>query len=282
MQFYMSKVLNAVKWTVSRGKEPQNFLGASWISWFLSKTSPAKRRIWALRILSMSPHYFLDEENPKYAGMSNDDYLNAAFDALVDSREDLYQRILKPYLKSTDVALDYGCGPGFISRVVAPHVQKVYSTDISSGAIACAKILNNPDNVEYVVADEDGLSKIPDGGIDVIYSFAVIQHLTDEVFSHVLEVCSKKLRSEGGKLVLHIQLLDDIWMTEDEHKANTSLQGKLKYGIGLHCFGRTLEQHYELLEKRGFVVEEVLPLDQLVPERAEEVHSQRILVATKA
>ncbi|HMT09616.1 MAG TPA: methyltransferase domain-containing protein [Pyrinomonadaceae bacterium] len=278
----MSKVLDVIKWTVSRGSQPQNFLGARWIGWYLARTSPKKRRIKALRILAMSPHYFLDEANPKYANMSRDEYLEDAFNVLVDSREDMYQRILKPYLGQDDVVLDYGCGPGFISRVVAPRVKQVYSTDISSGALACARILNNPENVTYVLAEPESQKVIPDGGIDVIYSFAVIQHLTDEAFASVLEVCSRKLKSEGGKLVLHIQLTDDIWKTEDEHKADQSVQGRLKYGIGLHCFGRTLERHYELLEQHGFKVLDVVNLGDLVPEMADEVHSQRMLIATKA
>ncbi len=276
----MSRVLDAFKWTISRGKDSQNFLGARWIGWFLSKTSDSKRRIWALRILSMSPHYFLDRNNPKYAGMSNDEYLNATFDALVVSREDIYQKILKPHLSSNDVVLDYGCGPGFLSRVVAPHVKNVFGIDISSGAVECANILNKPDNVKYFVSDENGLSQIPDNGIDVIYSFAVIQHLTDDVFEFVLSVCKRKLRTSGGRLILHIQLSDDVWVTENEHKANTSIQGKIKYEIGLHCFGRTEERHVELLTKHGFEVKKIVRLDELVPELAHEIHSQRILVAT--
>jgi len=277
----MSRVFDAIKWTLTRGSESQNFLGARWIEWFLSKTSPSKRRIWALRILAISPHYFIDEANPKYANMSRDEYLNATFDVLVESREDMYQRILKPHLGANDVALDYGCGPGFISRVVAPRVQRVFGTDISRGAIACAKILNNPENVTFVVADDKGLSEIPNAGIDVVYSFAVIQHMTDDAFSKALSVCSDKLKDDG-RLVLHIQLIDEIWKTEDEHRSDRSIQGKLKYDIGLHCFGRTLERHTELLEQHGFETKEIINLGELVPEMADEVHSQRMLIATKS
>lgn len=276
----MGRIFDAFKWTISRGKDSQNFLGARWIGWFLSKTRPENRRIWALRILSMSPHYFLDRYNPKYAGMSNDEYLNETFDSLVESREAIYQKILKPYLKEDHVVLDYGCGPGFLSRVVAPHVKSVYAIDISSGAIECARILNNPKNVEYFVSDKAGLANVPDNGVDVIYSFAVVQHLTDEIFEYVLGVCKKKLRPAGGQLVLHIQLSDEVWATEDEHKANDSIKGKLKYEIGLHCFGRSENRHVELITKHGFEVKEILRLGDLVPEHAAEVQSQRLLVAT--
>lgn len=277
----MSKVLNAVKWGISRGKESQNFLGAKWIGSFLGKVSEQNRRIWALRILSLSPHYFLDREDPKYAGMSNDEYLNATFASLIESRENIYQKILKPYLNSDDIVLDYGCGPGLLARVTAPRVKKIYALDISSGAIACAKIVNPVDNVEYLVADENGLNSIPDAGLDAVYSFAVIQHLTNEVFEMVLDNCSKKLRS-NGHLILHIQLTDDVWQTENEHKSNTSVQGKIKYELGLHCFGRTEQEHIDIVSRHGFTNIEIKKLEDFVPEFAHEVHSQRLLVARKA
>ena len=47
----MSKMLNALKWGISRGKESQNFLGAKWIGSFLDRVNERNRRIWALRIL---------------------------------------------------------------------------------------------------------------------------------------------------------------------------------------------------------------------------------------
>lgn len=275
----MSKLLTAVKWGVIRGKESQNFLGAKWIGTFLSKVSERKRRIWALRILALSPHYFLDREDPKYSGMSNDEYLNATFDSLITSRENIYQKILKPNLLAEDVVLDYGCGPGLLARVTAPYVKKIFAIDISSGAIACAKIVNPAENIEYLVANDRGLEEISDQSVDVVYSFAVIQHLTDAVFEMVLENCRKKLKPKG-RLVFHIQLTDEIWQTEDTHKADSSLTGKLKYEIGLHCFGRTEQEHIDILSRHGFKDIQINKLEDLVPEFADEVNSQRILLAT--
>ena len=277
----MSKMLNALKWGISRGKESQNFLGAKWIGSFLGKVSEKNRRIWALRILSLSPHYFLDREDPKYLGMSNDEYLNATFDSLIDSRENIYQKILRPYLSRKDVVLDYGCGPGLLARVTAPHVSKIYAMDISAGAIACARIVNPVENVEYIVADENGLSVITDTGLDIVYSFAVIQHLTNDIFEIVLKNCQAKLKP-GGRLILHIQLTDDIWQSEDQYKADSSVHGKIKYELGLHCFGRTEQEHIDIVSRHNFVDIEIKKLEDFVPEFAHEVHSQRLLVARKA
>ncbi|CAN5706055.1 hypothetical protein BH24ACI3_BH24ACI3_06090 [soil metagenome] len=234
----MSRIFTAFKWFIIRGKESQDFLSAAWIRLLLDHASASKKRLWALRILALSPHYFLDRKDPKYAGLSNDEYLEATFASLTESRERIYQKILKPYLGPNDVVIDYGAGPGFLARATAPHVNKIYAVDISKGAVACAKIVNPHESIEYLVADQDGLDTIPDGQIDAVYSFAVIQHLTDQTFVHVLDTCRQKLKP-NGRLILHIQLTDEIWTTEAEWKAGTSLKDKIKYDYGLHCFGRT-------------------------------------------
>lgn len=277
----MSKLFTAFKWFIIRGKESQDFLSATWIRLLLDRVSPSNKRLWALRILSLSPHYFLDRDDPKYAGLSNDEYLEATFASLTESRERIYQKILKAYLDEGDVVIDYGAGPGFLAKVTAPHVNKIYALDISKGAVACAKIVNHRENIVYLVADKAGLDAIPDGQADAVYSFAVIQHLTDEIFVHVLKTCRQKLKP-GGKLILHIQLTDDVWTTEAEWKAGTSLKDKIKYDYGLHCFGRTEQRHLDIVMQNGFQQIEIEKLADLVPEFADDVRSQRILVAKKS
>lgn len=277
----MRKVLNIVKWASTLGSEPQAFLSAKWIGWFLSKTLEAKRRIWALRILSLSPHYFIDPDNPKYEGLSHDGYLNAADKAYAESREKLFEQILQRYVTADDVVLEYGCGPGYVAAVVARHVKTMYACDISTGALACAKILKAAPNLEYIVADEVGFAAMQDGSLDVIYSFAMVQHVTDEVFEIVLANCSRKLKP-GGRLVLHIQLIDDVWKTEDQWKADTSLQGKIKYKYGLHCFGRTEQAHIDAVERHGFAGVNVQSVADFVPEEFDDICSQSLLTAIRA
>ena len=276
----MAKILTVFKWFITLGDEPQSFLGAGWIPAFLSRVSERKKRPWALRILSLSPHYFLDRDSPEYAGMSNDEYLEATFASLIRSRELIYEKILKPYLDSNHDVLDYGCGPGFLAKATAPHVKQIFAIDISAGAIACAKVVNSAENLHYLVADQDGFSAIPDEQLDAIFSFAVVQHLTNDSFEALLEKCQRKLKPDG-RLVLHIQLKDDIWRTEDEHYSNRSIKGKIKYAYGLHCFGRTEQEHIEHVSRFNFTELEINKLEDFVPEFAAEVHSQRLLTARK-
>ena len=276
----MVKVLNLVKWSITLGNKPQNFLGAKWIPAFLNKVPEKSKRKWALRILNLSPHYFFDGDNPLYENMKTDEYLETVFKLNAESRRDIYQKVLKKYLESNFTVLEYGCGPGFLAKAVSPFVKKVYACDISIGAITCAEILNNADNIEYLTADNIGLVKIKDESLDAIFSFAVIQHLTDEVFELVLKNSRRKLK-KGGMIIFHIQLDDEIWKSEEDWKADTSLTGKLKFKYGLHCFGRTKERHEELISKHGFSIKEFESLTDLENPNSSDADSQFLVVAHK-
>src|SRR5439155_1949807 len=95
----MVKALNVLKWGVSLGKGSQNFLGARWIQAFLKRVADSQKRRWALRILSLSPHYFFDADNLDYRAMGFDEYLEANFEAMTRSREFIYEKILLNFLE---------------------------------------------------------------------------------------------------------------------------------------------------------------------------------------
>ncbi len=274
----MSSSFKGLKYALTLGSDPQNFLGKRWIPSVLKRLPESKRRIWALRILSLSPHYFFGDDPGK---ASLDENLEARYQDGLRSREKLCGLILSDILKKDDVVLDYGCGPGFLAVNAAKLVRTLYACDISTGALACAEIINPASNLKYIRADENGMASIPDAGVDVAYSFAVIQHLTDETFERVLANCNKKIKP-GGRLVLHIQLSDEVWKTEDEWKADTSVKGKLKFRYGLHCFGRTAEHHRELVEKHGFSDVRIEPLSAEAAAELNGTKAEAMLFATRS
>ena len=276
----MRKIINLAKWGATLGSEPQNFLGAGWVQRVLNRSPESKKRKWALRLLSLSPHYFINPDDPKYRGMAYDEYLEAVFTDVAESRQKIYDQILKPLLKTDDTVLDYGCGPGFLAAVIAPNVEKLFACDISSGALACARVLNSASNLTYLTADDSGLQHVRDESIDAVVSFAMVQHLSDDVFEIVLHNSFQKLRP-GGRLILHIQLTDEVWKTEDEWRRDTSVKGKLKYRYGLHCFGRTADRHREMVENAGFGNVAMCNIGELVPEQFDDVCSQSLLTAKK-
>lgn len=277
----MSRLFSAVKWVLTLGSKPQTFLDAKWIVIFLDKIPLPKKRIWALRILNLSPHYFISSDAPEFNGMRNNDYLEAVFKLCNQSRDKIFEILLKDYLDEDYEVIDYGCGPGFLARAASPYVKKIYGLDISGGAIACAKVVNSADNIEYLKADRDGLSAIDDESVDAIYSYAVVQHLTDEVFNSVLRTCRQKLKF-GGRLLLHIQLTDEVWRTENDWKNDTSIVGHLKYNYGLHCFGRTEGEYIDNVRRHGFDDIRIQKLEGFDAKYDEELQSQRLLTALKA
>lgn len=277
----MRRIIGIAKWGLTLGREPQNFLGAKWVTKFLERSRESKKRIWALRLLSLSPHYFINPDAPEYKGMSSDQYLETVFQVIANSRLKIYDQILKEHLQPDDVVLDYGCGPGFLARAVAPHVAKIYACDISTGALACARVLNAQPNLEYIVADEQGLTRIHDESLDAVFSFAMVQHLSDETYETVLENCWRKLKP-GGRLIFHVQMLDSTWRSEEDWKNDSSVAGKIKFRYGLHCFGRSEERHREMVAKHGFADIRLKSLTDLVTENVEELGSQAMLSAVKA
>lgn len=276
----MSRIVDVIKWGATLGRGEQNFLGAAWVRMLLRHAPRSKRRAYALKVLSLSPHYFLDRDNARHAHLTDQEYFEEAFRIGREGRQRIYDEILKDRLEQDDVVIDYGCGPGYLATVLAQHVKQVYAFDISEGVLACARILNHAPNVQYLKADADGFALVPDSGVDAVVSIAMVQHLSDEIFDNVLDNCRRKLRS-GGRLIMHVHLLDAGWKSEDDWKADTSLRGKLKYRYGLHCFGRTPDDLSSRVAGHGFGNVQIVPISKLVTDRFDDICSEHLLTAVR-
>lgn len=277
----MKKLFNLSKWTLARGRNSQNFLGAKWIPWFLSMIPAGSKRKWALRILSLSPHYFIKADLPKFEGKGFDEYLEASLADIVRSREEIYDRVFKSALGDARIILDYGCGPGFLAKVAARDRSKIHAVDISAGALACGRIINADPAIEFIEATESGLARIPEGGVDAVMSLAVVQHLTDEILSVVLDNCAEKLK-RGGTLVLHVQLQSEVWKSEGQWRDDSSIGGRLRFRCGLHCFGRTAEELESLLKTKGFANISFTKLSELTLSDPDNADTEFMVSAQKA
>lgn len=275
----MKKLFAAVKWAITLGPGHQNFLGASWIQKVLDRTPADRKRQRALQILSLSPHYFFCRNEPGLAEMPFNEYLNAAFEANRHSRQRIVDEIIRGRKCSDDVVLDFGCGPGFLARAIAPEVKRVYGYDISPGAIACARILNPADGLEYI-DPADFSTAIPDEGVDFIVSLAVVQHLTDDLYAELLDDCWSKLKP-GGRIALHVQLTGGGWRTEQEWRDDRSIQGRLRLKYGLHCFARPEEKHREIVSSCGYTGINVENIADLVSDPFDDICRQHLLSAEK-
>ncbi|HEV2125522.1 MAG TPA: methyltransferase domain-containing protein [Chloroflexota bacterium] len=242
---------------------PQNFLGAPWAEHVLRLApSPFRERI-ALRVLSLSPHYFYDSDRQAEAERNR------------TTREGLVRDVLLHYLDSTAIALDYGCGPGYMAAAVAAHVRQVEAVDVSRGVLACARVLNGLPNIAYETPDEAARRKEP---VDIAYSFAVVQHLTDSAFRGVLTMLRRRVRT-GGTLLIHFPVADEEWRTEGQWRADSSVRGRAKMRFGLNCFGRSEAEMARLVTQAGFRNTRTQPLAELTSADPD-VSRQRLLVAS--
>jgi len=223
----------------------QNFLGAGWVAGSLKAAPRSWKRPMALRFLAASPHYFYRTKTNER--LSTRDFLESEYRRNLDSRKLIIDGLIAGYAQPEFVCLDYGCGPGFLAVAVAPRVARVIACDISPGVLACAGQVNPAPNIEYRPVADNGVIPAKDASIDLVYSFAVVQHVTNEVLRGILNEF-RRVMKPGAKAVCHV-VLDDAagWKSESEWRADRSLKGRLKWEVGLHCFSRTRESLQEMI-----------------------------------
>jgi SAM-dependent methyltransferase len=280
IHIFERSLLNLIKPLLTNGSDNQAFIGATWLVTLLRITPSFLERNVALRILSISPHYFYRNINPEYRGMPENQFLEAEYERNRSSREQICNQILSPHLKPDDQVLDIGCGPGFLARAVARQVKQVYACDISLGALACADVINGAANIRYIYSGESGFAQIADASLDLAYSFAVIQHLRESVIRCLFMVVGKKIRP-GGRCVIQVQLDDGQWEEESIQTANQTIAGRLKLKYGLNFFPRSEEFFRELAAAAGFTVVAFRPVSQFFDRPTDDLYYQHLLILSK-
>jgi SAM-dependent methyltransferase len=269
-----------IRTVLSRGRENQSFIGASWAVSLL-KISPRrfKRRL-ALLLLSWSPHYFFRDIKKEYDGLPQNKFLESEFTRNKESRARIAKLILATHLNPDHTVLDYGCGPGFLAGAVSPYVAKVLGVDVSKGVLECARILNNAGNIIYLHTTQ--LGQLQPGSVDLVYSFAVIQHVTDQVFDEILAASHRALNDNNGRIILHVVVDQQGWRNENEWITDKSIKGRVKLKYGLNCFNRSSESVVRMLEKHGFSSVCLQPIDRLCDEDFDDICKQHLVSAVKS
>jgi SAM-dependent methyltransferase len=246
----------------------QNFLGAAWVAPVLDTMPEPVRERAALRLLSVSPHYFYDRD------------IRAEAERNRRSRQALTQALIMPYLTTQAKVIDYGCGPGYMARAVAEIADHVDAIDISRGVLACARVLNNCPSITYLTPAELWHRN---SHADLAYSFAVVQHMRTGAVIEALRLLAAKI-NPGGYLLLHFaEPGQGSWRTQADWDADRSLVGRLRRRYGLNCFGRTSAEMADLAAGQGFTDITVVPLRaQLTTLIDDDIASQHMLIARRA
>ena len=90
---------------------------------------------------------------------------------------------------------DVGCGTGYGSAMVAPHVGEVVGIDSSDEAVARARAANRLDNVRFATMPATALD-FPDGYFDAAYS---VNSPVARANAGSLRYASRLLRSSGSR-----------------------------------------------------------------------------------
>jgi len=175
------------------------------------------------------------------------------------SRAQIVDEVIRPYVGPADTVVDYGCGAGYMASHVARLAKRVIGCDVSDGALTCARVLNNANNIDYIhprgLADQHDIA-------DLVYSFAMAQHVTNKVLSEILHSIHRILRP-GGTLLMHFVVNGKGWKTESEAVHDKSVRGRIRLKYGLNCFSRSSDQVLGLAQAAGFIDPKILRMAQI-------------------
>lgn len=118
--------------------------------------------------------------------------------------------------KQRELALDFGCGVGRLTRALAAHFERVIGIDVSPSMIATARELNaDVAQVEFRENASPRIENVADASVDLIFSLITLQHIPTALAAGYVEEFFRVL-APGGVAVFHFV---------DE--ADASLRGRL-------------------------------------------------------
>lgn len=130
-----------------------------------------------------------------------------------------FERNIRDLLSpQTGLVVDYGCGAGRILRAVADAGYRCAGIDIAPTMIRHARRF--VPEADLHVLDEHGRSALPAACADVVYSYAVVQHIArlSEFTAAVDEMC--RVLAPGGTLAVQVST-EDFTASELDNPART-------------------------------------------------------------
>ncbi len=244
---YRRPLLTRIQQFVLASSKDHAFLDRPYFGLVMALTPQRWKRPLANYILSLSPHYFLPNWEKKYpADWTREQKVEANGKEGLAYRRKVVDTLVLPHVSTESVMLDFGCGPGVIANMSAPHVGKVIAVDVSRGVIDISRALEHPANVEFVANRKDDLSFIPTGSLDLVFSFVVLQHLTPDQVQRFLQEFYRVLKP-GAKTVFQIKLRE-----EDQPRYNPGTGNWLHRRTMLRMVFYSRAQIRQLMLDNGF------------------------------
>ena len=107
-----ARILGKLYLIVSGSFSEQNFLGQRWIAKLVRKLPTRWRRAAALRLLGVSPHYFVQQWTDRYTGLTRRQTLEAEFEG-------------KTMLTRADYGDEYNLGPASKSMELELYIEGI-------------------------------------------------------------------------------------------------------------------------------------------------------------
>jgi SAM-dependent methyltransferase len=130
----------------------------------------------------------------------------------VDERGYWANRVWRPWIERVRpfrdaTIVEYGCGPGSVSRAFAPHAKRYIGLDINEESIGIARRMNEDENAAFHVHPPeeivDALRSYA-GQVDVVLLYAVLEHLTIPERLEVLAAAREVARPHGVIVVIEL------------------------------------------------------------------------------
>ena len=144
--------------------------------------------------------------------------------------EHLPRYALASRLVEGKAVLDFGCGTGYGSAVLAGAAERVLGLDIDAEAIAWAKATHTGSGAEFHRCDDLGAS-LPSASFDVVTCFEMIEHVDLQTQHQTIQQVARLLRDDG------------VFVISTPNPEVTSLYGANPY----HLREMTREEFTELL-----------------------------------
>jgi SAM-dependent methyltransferase len=130
----------------------------------------------------------------------------------VDERGYWAERVWRPWIENTRpfadaTVLEYGCGPGSVSRMMAPHAARYIGLDIDPDYIATARAMNESENASFHAHPPEEIGdalRSYAGEVDVVLLYAVVEHLTLTERLDVLASAREVARPHGVVVVVEL------------------------------------------------------------------------------